>query len=168
METVELTFQYTQGEYVKAKRQHIIASKTITKTNVVVLAVYLSFSLWYFFSSFSVLSGFSLGFALFALIAGCTLYFYVPIQQFKRTSKYHEEYNLTYTKDGILFKTPTIHSELKWDIYSEFWESTDFYFLIQVSHIYTLIPKRAFLNLADQQAFEKMALSNLKCTKRIL
>lgn len=169
MEMVELTFKYTQDEYIKAERQYLFASKTITKTSVVILAIYFLLSLVYFFqSSFGVLSIICIGIALFALITGCILYFYMPVYKFKKTSKYHEEYNLTFSKDGIKFKTSTINSKLSWNIYSEIWESEDFYFLIQAKQIYTIVPQRAFLNLATKQTFEKMVLSNLKYTKRML
>ena len=168
MKTVELKFQYTEDEYVKAARQYLFASRTITKTKIVTLILFLMFSVYYFFSSFSVLGGIALGVTLFALILGCTLYFYIPIYRFKQTTKYHEEYQLIFSNDGIKFKTPTINSDLKWDIYSQIWENSIFYFLIQAPNVYTTIPKRAFANPSDKQAFEEMVLSNLKCTKRML
>ncbi|MDR1066108.1 MAG: YcxB family protein [Clostridiales bacterium] len=73
-----------------------------------------------------------------------------------------------FSKDNIRFRTQNVDSELKWDIYSELWESNDFYYLIQGPRLYTLIPKRAFINLALNQAFEEIVLSNLKSPKRKL
>lgn len=169
MESVELKFKYTQSEYVKAERQYLIASKTISKTSIIVLAVYLPFScLYLFLSSFSALSIISIVVALLALILGCILYFYTPVHKFVATSKYHEEYSLTFWNDRINFKTQTIDSELKWSVYSELWESNDFYYLIQAPRMYTLIPKRTFHNHEAQKAFEEIALSNIKRIKRIL
>jgi len=169
METMELTFKYAQSEYVKAEQQYLFASKTITKTSVIILALYLPASLIYlFFSSFSTLSIVAATIAIFATIAGCTLYFYIPAYKFKKTAKYHEEYRLTFSNAGIKFKTPSIDSELKWNIYSAIWESNDFYFLIQAPRMYTLIPKRVFESSAAKQAFEEIALSNLKCSKRMV
>ena len=169
MDAVELTFKYTRDEYVKAERQYLFASKTITKTSIVVLCVYFPLSLFsIFFSSFGALSVVALAVALFALIGGCFLYFYMPAYKFKQTSKYHEEYNLAFAKDGIKFSTPTINSKLKWDVYSELWESGDFYFLIQAPGMYTLIPKRAFANEGERQTFEEIATSNIKSAKRVL
>ena len=154
METVSITFKYTQAEYVKAERQYLLASKTITKMNVVVLAIYLPFSLLYlFFSSFSVLSIVAAGVAIFALIAGCALYFYIPAYKFRATAKYQETYHLAFSKDGIEFKTTTIHSELKWDVYSELWESNDFYFLIHAPRRPTLISRRSSTPPSSKQAF---------------
>lgn len=66
----------------------------------------------------------------------------MPILKFKQAEKYHEEYTLIFSKNIIRFKTPSIESELKWNIYSMLWENHDFYYLIQ--------------------AFEEFAQSNLK------
>ena len=169
MDTISLTFKYTQAEYVKADRQHLIASKTISKTSIVVLAAYLPASVLYFlFSSFSVLSIITVVIAVVAAITGSALYFYIPSYRFKQTSKYHDEYILAFSGSGIKFKTPSIDSELKWNIYSEIWESKDFYFLIQVPKLYTLIPKRAFKDFIEMQNFEEIVQLNLKCTKRMI
>ncbi|WMJ86041.1 YcxB family protein [Anaerocolumna sp. MB42-C2] len=169
METVELKFKYTQAEYVKAHQQYLFASKIITKTSVIVLAFYLSFAMLYFFlSSFSVYSMIALGVGLFGLIVGGAVYYYLPIYQFKKTLKYHEEYNLTFSNASIKFKTSAIDSELRWNIYSEIWENADFYYLIQAPGLYALLPKRAFLSLTAKQVFEEMALSNLKSIRHVL
>ena len=169
MESVELTFRYNQSEYVKAERQYLFANKTITKTSVIVLSLFFPASLInLIFSSFSNLSVIAVAVAIIAATAGSILYFYIPTYKFKRTAKYHEEYNLAFSAVGIKFKTPSIDSELKWSIYSEIWESNDFYFLIQAPHLYTLIPKRVFESPAVKQTFEEIVLSNLKCTKRVL
>lgn len=166
MKTVELTFRYTQDEYVKAHRQYLFASKTITKTSVIILAIYLPIVIFYLFlSSFHLLGIIAVLIGLVALVIGCVLYFYIPVHQFKETLKYQEEYNLVFTNDNINFKTPTINTILNWDIYSEVWESNDFYFLIQAPRIYALIPKRAFTNVLMKQAFEEMVSSNLNRSK---
>lgn len=39
-ETVELRFQYTQSEYIKAERQYLISSKTIHKYDIALVAVF--------------------------------------------------------------------------------------------------------------------------------
>ena len=167
MEAVALTFKYTQAEYVKADRHYLIASKTISRTSIVVLAIFLPASILYLFlSSFSVPGIVFAAIGVVAAIVGSTLYFYTPVYNFKITSKYHEEYTLTFSDSGISFKTPSIDSTLKWDVYSEIWESNDFYFLIQSPRMYTLIPKRVFGSPAEMRMFEDISISNLKCTKR--
>lgn len=169
MDFVELTFKYTQSEYVKAEREYLIGSKTIRKFDAALVAILLPLSAFYLlFSSFSIVSIVLLGVVLLALMVGCALYFYIPAYKFKQTSKYHEEYHLIFSKDSVKFKTPSIDSELKWDIYSQLWESDTFYFLIQSPRVYSIIPKRAFGNQEEMQAFEEIVLSNLKSAKRTL
>ena len=169
MDAVEITFKYTKAEYVKADRQYLIASKTISKTSIVVLAIFLPASLFYLFlSSLSVSGIIFTVVAVVAAIVGSTLYFYIPYYKFKITPKYNEEYTLTFSDSGIMFKTPGIDSIIKWDTYSEIWESNDFYFLIQAPRMYALIPKRAFRSPAEMRMFEEVSISNLKCTKRVV
>ncbi len=168
-ETVKLKFSYTQDEFVKAERRYLFASGTITGPSVVIIAVILVFSVLYcFLSSFSVFSVVLLIAALLVLMLGCVVYFYIPEKKFQMNSKYHEEYELTFSEEGIHFKTPSIDSRLEWDIYSELWENDKFYFLIQAKQIYTIIPRRAFSGQAEEERFEAIALRALKCSKRIV
>jgi len=167
MEAVELTFKYTLAEYVKADRKHLIASNTISKTNIVILAVYLPASLIYLIlSSFSILAIMCITIGIIAAVTGGILYFYTPLYKFKITPKFYEEYHLTFTNSGITFRTASVDSTLKWDTYSEIWESNDFYFLIQSPRLYSLIPKRAFGSPDEMRVFEEMSISNLRCKKR--
>ena len=163
MDTVNLTFKYTQSEYVKAERKYLLASKIVSKTSMVILAIYFLFAITYLFlSSFSLWSIVFLAVAAIAGVMGCVLYFYIPVYKFKRTAKYQEEYSLSFSLDGIKFKTKTIDSELKWSIYSEAWESNAFYFLIQAPRMYTLIPKRAFVTSIEKNTFDKLVTSKMK------
>ena len=163
MNTVSLTFKYTQSEYVKAERRYLFASKTISRTTVVILAAYFLFAVVYLFlSAFSLWSILALAVAVFAGIMGSVLYFYIPVYKFKSTAKYQEEYFLEFSAGGIKFKTATIDSELKWAVYSEAWECEEFYFLVQAPRMYTLIPKRAFPGSSEKSAFDELITSNMK------
>lgn len=169
MKTVQLVFQYTQREYVKAGQQYLIANKTIRKYDAVLFALFALFATGYLFlSSFGTLS--IVMFLLMLIVTGVAifLYFFVPALKFKGASKYHEAYAMTFSPEAITWKTASVESELKWTVYSALWESDDFYFLIQGPQMYTLIPKRAFAGPEEKQAFEEMALSNLKSAKRVL
>lgn len=165
LETIELKFQYTQNEYVQAERQYLIANKTLHTYDIAIAAVFLLLSVVYmFFSSFSIISILIFGLVIIITAMGCYIYFLMPVLKFKQTAKYHEEYTLIFSKDTIRFKTPSIESEMKWDIYSEIWNNHDFYYLIQAPRIYTLIPKRIFKDQNEKQAFEEIVQSNLKIT----
>lgn len=168
LETIELKFQYTQSEYVRAERQYLIANKILHKYDIVLVAVILLFSAAYMnFSSFSIFSILMFGLVIIVTSLGGYLYFLMPILKFKQNAKYQEEYTLIFSKDTIRFKTPSIESEMKWNIYSALGENHDFYYLIQAPRIYTLIPKRVFKDQKEKQAFDEIAQLNLKTTMRI-
>jgi len=163
MDTINLRFKYTQSEYVKADRKYLLASKTISKANIIFVAAFFVFSVVYLLlSSFSGAGIFACTAAVIAGMIGCVLYFLTPAQKFKSYAKFQEEYSLAFSVDGISFKTSTVGSELKWDIYLEAWECHDFYFLIQASRTYTLIPKRAFASAAEMKDFEYLIASKMK------
>ena len=167
METVKLRFQYTQSEYIKAERQYLI-SKTIHKYDIALVAVFLLLSIVYMlFSSLSVFSILITGLIIVVTALGSYLYILMPILKFKQTAKYHEEYTLVFSKETIKFKTQSVESEMKWDIYSALGESHDFYYLIQAPRIYTLIPKRVFKDLNEKQLFEEIAQSRVKTTMHV-
>lgn len=55
LETVELRFQYTQSEFIRAERQYLISSKTIHKYDIALVAIFLFLSGFYMlYSSFSI------------------------------------------------------------------------------------------------------------------
>lgn len=167
MEPVKLTFKYTQNEFVKAERQYLFASKTITKVSIVIGVLYLIFSIFYLFlTSFSVLGIVAIVVALFAMTLGSYIYFIAPVYKFKNVSKYQEKYHLAFTHDDIHFQTPSIDSRLKWNIYSEVWENDSFYYLIQIPRVYTIIPKRVFEDSSIIHTFEELIASNIKSIKR--
>lgn len=167
MDTVNIIFKYTQDEYVKAARVYLIASKIIRRFDIVLLAIFIPFSIIYFFlSHYSVLSIIILMLIILVSIIGFMAYFYIPVRNFRLTSKFHEEYRLTFSQDGISFKTPTIDSEIKWDVYSKAWESRDYYYLIQAPQMYMVVPKRAFNSDVEINSFEKIILSVLGDIKK--
>ena len=119
------------------------------------------------FSSFSIFSILTFGLVIVVTGLGSYLYILMPILKFKQTTKYHEEYTLVFSKETIKFKTQSIESEMKWDIYSALWDSHDFYYLIQAPRIYTLIPKRVFKDQNEKQIFEEIAQSRVTATKHV-
>jgi hypothetical protein len=168
MKTVKLNFKYTKSEYIKAARQYLIAGKIISKFSIVFIVIFTLFSIYIgITTSFETLSIISLVVCFISILIKCTLYIYVPIKVFNHTSKFQEEYHLDFSQDCIKFTTMTIDSVLKWNTYSEVWENKDFYFMIQTSNAYTVIPKRAFEGNDAIQDFEQIVLFNFKKIKHL-
>jgi hypothetical protein len=164
--TVDLEFQYTKGEYVKAARQIQWSSKTskLCCGITLLLTIYgiymlLSYSLTKTVVACSVLF-------VIAILIEAIAFFYVPAMQYNRTLKLQEAYFLSFSPDGIVFKTPSIDSALKWEIYSELLENKDFFFIMQKTGMYTLIPKRVFSS-SQEDEFRLMATEAVKKLRRI-
>lgn len=167
MEQVNINFQYTEKEYVKAVRKYLLVTDTIKKLDMILAIIGVPCALVYFF-----LSAFN-WFSILLLVCAVMFtgfvglqYLYVPVMTFRKTPKFKEEYHLTFTAEGIWFETTTIHSELQWNTYTIFWESEDCYYLVQEKQIYTILPKRAFAGDAEKLAFERMAETGTEYTKR--
>ncbi len=75
--------------------------------------------------------------------------------------KLKEEYDLTFSDEGIQFKTDSINSNLKWNTYVDFMESEECFYLIQSKQVYSVIPKRVFESVEVENGFREMVLRNL-------
>ena len=63
--------------------------------------------------------------------------------EYRANPKFREEFQLTLTPEGLHFRTPSIDSALKWDLYSDFFETAKAFILVYGKRMYTVIPKRA-------------------------
>ena len=166
LKPVELVFTYTKQEYLRAARHYLLASKTITLRNVVLVGVLVVFALAY-----GIWGGFNTGSVVLlvlggvVLLLGCTLYFYIPARSYSKTGKYHEEYRLAFTGEGIHFTTPSIDSQIGWATYTDAWESREVFYLITGPQAYTVVPKRAFAGeeqMADFRALLAARVAPIK------
>lgn len=167
MNQVDIRFQYTEEEFVKAVRKYLLASGTIKKADIVITLIGVPCILAYLFlSHFNWLSILLLVCTL--LLCGMVgfLYFCGPVMSFRKVPKYAQEYHLNFSEERILFETAELNSELKWEIYTALSESEDCYYLVQTKQIYSILPKRAFAGETERLIFEQMAEKSMGCTKR--
>ena len=75
---------------------------------------------------------------------------------FKRNPKFLETYHLTFSDDGIHFKTESIDSQLAWTHYERVLENNRVILLLYGSRMYTVIPKRAFADDSQIAAFRSL------------
>jgi hypothetical protein len=160
MDKVTVDFQYEKNEYISAFREYLFKSKIIRKRDLALVGVMSAAEVFLLaktgISIYSIIIGVILCF--YAVIFGL-LYFYQPLHVFKNSPKLHQRYTLTFTENNLQFKTNGISSDLKWNIYHELWSCRNFYYLIQAKNIYTIVPKRAFKNAGELQAFDKILKS---------
>ena len=87
------------------------------------------------------------------LIAAFTV---IPPLAFRREPKFRDDYSLTFSPEGIHFRTAHIDSQLQWSMYSRALVDAHSYVLYYGSHQFTVIPKRVFQSAEQQQAFEQL------------
>lgn len=158
---IELSFRYKQRDYVLALRSHYASHLRLRldSTVIVVLAA-LGAYLWRFTDShwfglaYIVIA---LGFALM-LIAAFTI---VPPLVFRSQPKFRDDYSLTFSAEGIHFRTQHIDSRLQWNIYSHASIDPHSYLLYYGSRQFTVIPKRVFHSIEFQQAFEQLLIERV-------
>lgn len=154
--TIHLSFRYSELDFVRAMRAHF-ASRLRLKLDLAIaiaaalLGIYVWQSLnlpWYGIP----LLGLSVLFVLL-LIAAFSL---IPGLIFRREAKFRDEYSLTFSSDGIHFRTNHIDSQLQWGMYSRALVDTHSFILYYGSRSFTAIPKRVFKNAEQQASFERL------------
>jgi len=154
--TINLSFRYAESDYVRALRAHYASHLRLRLDTVVTVAlagfgIYLwrSPSLhWLGLASVII----SVAFALM-LVAAFTV---VPPLAFRREPKFRDDYSLTFSPEGIHFRTAHIDSHLQWSMYSRALIASHSYVLYYGSRQFTVIPKRVFESAEQQQAFEQL------------
>jgi uncharacterized membrane protein YcfT len=149
---ISLSFRYSESDYVRALRAHYADRLRLwLDICVVVLVGAAGIYLWPSLSS-KVFLGVSIAFAVILFAA----FFVIPPLIFRREPKFRDEYSLTFSQEGIYFRTAHINSHLAWDLYSRALVDAHSYLLYYGSRTFTVIPKRVFQNNEQQEAFDQL------------
>ncbi len=99
----------------------------------------------------------SISFGWFLIVAGTLLLAMVgyailllPIVIYDSQPKLKDEYSLTFSDDGIGFKTNKIDAILQWSFYHSWLADDDFYILYHGKRDVSVIPRRALSGGADE------------------
>ena len=159
--TVNLLFRYEEVDYARALRAHY-ASRLRLRLDIVVAAVLavVGAYLWRSPGLHWLGVGCVLVAALFVLML-VVAFTVIPRIAFRREPKFRDDYALTFSPDGIHFRTVHIDSQLQWSMYSRALVDAHSYVLYYGSRQFTVIPKRVFKNADDQEAFEKMLAQHI-------
>jgi hypothetical protein len=99
-----------------------------------------------------ILVGASAAFALILVAA----FVIIPPLAFRREPKFRDDYSLTFSQEGIRFRTVHVDSQLQWSLYSGALVDAYSYVLYYGSRSFTVIPKRVFQSAEQQRAFEQL------------
>jgi len=159
--TVNLSFRYLESDFVRAMRAHY-ASRLRLRLDIAVVIATAAFGAYLWRSPDSHLYGMvavaiSVVFALMLV----TAFTVIPSVVFRGDPKYRDDYSLMFSPEGIHFHTAHIDSDLQWSIYSRVLVDAHSFVLYYGTKSFTVIPKRVFQSVGQQEAFEKLLAQNV-------
>jgi hypothetical protein len=170
-EVVQISFKYSEEEYLAAIRFYFWHSKTLLgraivayvllSAGLVVLVAWMGFPVPFWF------------YPALVAIAGVALFqgFVVdrPRTYFQCDPKFRDDYYLTFSDAGIEFHTQNMSSMTAWNFYSGVVENDSFYILIYGKNIHSLsiVPKRAFQNSDQDTTFRQILRRNVDPTLKL-
>ena len=155
MDTVSLTFRYSEKDFVRAMRAHY-SSRLRLPLDIAVVVGCLALGA-YAWHSGSPRSGIAMicisGVSACMLIAAFAV---IPHLAFRREPKFRDEYSLTFSPLGIHFRTKHIDSNLEWNMYSRALIETHSIVLYYGSNSFTVIPTRVFTTPEERERFDEL------------
>ena len=160
METVNLSFRYTEQDYARALRAHY-ASRLRLPFDIAVIAGVAIIGVYEWRSGShgfgTILLCLSGSFALMLVAA----FAFIPAIAFRSQPKFRDEYSLSFSPQGVHFRTAHIDSDLKWGMYTGALVDAYSFILYYSPQQFTVIPKRVFENASERQTFEELLLQNV-------
>ncbi len=152
--TIQLTFRYSERDYVLAARAHLATrTRLFLDIPLVFILAGVGAYLWrspahHWVGVISVLI--SVIFSLILVLG----FIVIPQIAFRREPKFRDEYSLSFSPEEIHFQTKSIDSKIQWSFYA--WALIDphSYLLCHGTNSFTVIPKRAFQDVDQRRAFE--------------
>jgi hypothetical protein len=154
--TVHLSFTYTEEEYTRAARIYF-ARTYHTRFNMWLGAcLALLGGAGVLLGAESLLATLCLMTGLALLALGYAGNYVTPRRQYRANPKLRERYELDFSDGGILFRSKGAETRLEWGFYSKVWETPEFYMLVYGKDMFSVIPKRAFRDGLQEEAFRGM------------
>ena len=85
----------------------------------------------------------------------------IPHFYFRREPKFRDEYSLTFSPQGIHFRTAHIDSDLQWSMYSRALVDAHSFVLYYGSYSFSVIPNRVFQTVEQREVFERLLAQNV-------
>jgi len=160
MDTVNVSFRYAEQDYVRALRAHYAERLRLPLDIAVIVGVALIGAYEWRSGSHGagIISLCLSGVLALMLVAAFAV---IPSIAFRRQPKFRDEYSLTFSPQGIHFRTAHIDSDLKWGLYTWALVDAHSFILYYGSQHFTVIPKRVFESPSLRQAFEQLLRQNV-------
>jgi hypothetical protein len=160
LDTVQLRFKYTEAEYVAAARLFLWRSRELVIRLVLTFAfISVGVILLLSLTDLPLPLWATISVGLLVGIALCHgLFLDLPRRYFRGDPKFRDEYDLTFSDQGIKFRTTNIDAFVDWGLYTGVIQNKNFYLLVYGKDIasISIIPRRAFQDPRHEMAFREM------------
>src|SRR6185369_5523609 len=85
----------------------------------------------------------------------------IPPLVFRRERKFRDDYALTFSPEGIHFRTAHIDSQLQWSMYQRAQIDAHSYLLYYSTRQFTVIPTRVFESEQQRRTFEQLLIGHV-------
>jgi len=140
-ETVSLLFRYAESDYVRALRAYYSSRLRVRLDIVAAIVIALLGAYSWRSPDYHWLSVVCLGASVVLLLMLFAAFVVIPPLAFRTEAKFRDDYALTFSEDGIHFRTAHIDSQLQWSMYSRALIDRHSYVLYYGSRQFTVIPK---------------------------
>lgn len=165
MDEIRVNLQFVRGEYIRGVRLYLRKSRLAGPLDLILLAVILAITAVLIWLKGMTVVNTALV-VLLAMAAGMGFYAYLvrPGYQFDHTPQCRESSAYTFTKEDIGLQNSSVAGVFTW-AFTQFWNTEEFYFLLQDKQNYTMLPKRIFGGPEEWARFEALvveAVPNIK------
>lgn len=161
---IRIDFNYTEKEFIGGNRLFLLGSpkllaRIIVSLTLLALVFLMLTLLWADFPVWAAAS-------VVALMEASLLYNFLviaPRRYFRGDLRMQERHEMFFTEEGITVKTKRAEARMAWSLYTRVIEGEQFFCLVYGEGILrgTIIPKRAFRDRRDENAFRELLSRHL-------
>ena len=160
MEKISIKYNISLQEFMEAYESHWKAHKMGTKSNVITSLVGMIIGVCFLFNYFTL--GVIIAISSLILLTTTLLRNFLYKRSYENSPKYSQECNATFTGEIIYVENAAGKSELKWNIYKSYLESTRYILIYMGKNSFSIIPKSAFKSEEEIDNFKSMLNKNIK------
>lgn len=160
MQSLQFRFRYSEAEYLGAARLLILKEKSVLVRMVVFLLMILFGAIM-----LAIIGDF--GMPLWSVLAMALLvdtafvyniFFNMPRRYFRKNDNLRDEFQLSFSHEGVSVKTSQIDSKLAWTLYTKVAENSSLYVIVygKDARMMTAVPKRVFQSAHEELEFRRL------------
>ena len=158
MEPITLEFTYSKEDYVQAMRRFLRLTKTISRLSLYFLAVAAVADV-----IFLAMFGLTIENLILTVMLVCCgvmllIFHYQPARTYDKSPRLKAVQHYEFSPEGITMKTASATSQVKWNLFSYYWDDVTGVYLLQNKKSYILLPARLFSSDDQRQALQQMAV----------